>query len=78
MPRYFLHLRADGRLIEDPDGSLLANLEEAHLEAVHGARDILAEQLRCGVPLNGQQFEICDEAGTLVDTVRFRDVFRTG
>ena len=49
MPRYFLHLRVDARLIEDPDGSLLANLEEAHLEAVHGAKDILAEQLRCGV-----------------------------
>jgi hypothetical protein len=48
----------------------------AHLEAFHGAQDILAEQIRRGAPLDGQQFEICDEAGALLDTVRFRDVFR--
>jgi hypothetical protein len=63
-------LRVDGRLIEDPDGSMLPNLEEAHLEAVQGARDILAEQLRRGATLDDNQVEIHDEAGALIDTVR--------
>ena len=75
MPRYYLHLRIDGRLIEDPDGSDLRNIAAAHAEAVLGARDILAQQLREGIPLDGPQIEIHDAAGLLVDTVRFRDVY---
>ena len=78
MPRYFLRLRVDSRLIQDPDGSMLPNLDEAHLEAVQGARDILAEQHRRGATLDGNQIEIHDEAGALIDTVHFHDVFKTG
>ena len=75
VPRFFLHIRDGDELLEDPDGSDHPDLETARAEAIAGARDLLAAQLKAGKPLDGQQIEICDEAGRLLATVRFRDVF---
>jgi uncharacterized protein DUF6894 len=74
MPRFFLHIRDGAQLIVDHDGSLLPDLATAHREATQGARDILAEHLRAGKPLNGQQIEITDEGGTLLAVVTFKSV----
>lgn len=76
MPRYFFHIRTADAFIRDPDGSVLPDLDAARAEAGHSARDILAELLRDGEVLDGQVFEITDEAGAIVERVPLRSVIR--
>ncbi|CAN7335176.1 DUF6894 family protein [Rhizobium sp. LjRoot254] len=76
MPRYFFHIRTDDVFIRDPDGSDLPDLDAARSEAGHSARDLLAALLREGEVLDGQVFEISDEAGTVLARVPFRSVLR--
>lgn len=76
MPRFFLHIRDGDDLIEDPDGSVLPDVEAARAEALASARDILAGLLKAGRILNGQCIEIVDEFGILRATVLMRDAIR--
>ncbi|MEE7456101.1 hypothetical protein MPAR168_18550 [Methylorubrum populi] len=76
MARFFLHLRDGTELIEDPDGSELPDLNAARAEARDAARDIMAGMVRAGELLDGQQIEIRDAAGALLDVVRLKDVLR--
>jgi len=76
MPRFFLHIRDGESLIPDEEGSDLPSLDAARQEALQGARDILAEKVRLGEPLDGETIEISDEGGHLLDVVRFRDAIR--
>ena len=76
MPSYYFHIRDGDRLIEDPDGSELPNLEAARAEAFAAAREAIAEQIRMGKSVGGRSFEIADEAGRVLATVTSRDVLR--
>ena len=69
-----LHIREAAGLTEDPDGSLVPDLRAACAEAAAAAREIAAEHLRAGKPLNALRFEICDGAGQLLATVPFPKV----
>lgn len=71
MPRFFLHVREAAGLAEDPDGSVAADLRAACAEAAASAREIAAQHLRFGKPLDALRFEVCDEAGRLLATVPF-------
>ncbi len=72
MPRFHFHVRDSDNLFEDPDGAELPDLEAARADTVTAAREILAERIKAGQPLDGLQFEICDEAGRLVAMVPSR------
>ena len=74
MPRYFLHIRDRDGFTEDAEGAEFEGLAQAVAAALVGARDILAEQIEEGRPLDGDRIEICDEGGALVETVRFADI----
>jgi hypothetical protein len=74
MPKFFLHLREHEEFIEDTLGIGFVNLAAAQEEAERSAREMMAESLREGRQLDGQQIEICDETGALLAVVRFRDV----
>lgn len=76
MARFFLHLRDGTELMEDPDGSELPDLNAARAEARDAARDIMAGMVRAGELLDGQQIEIRDAAGALLEIVRLKDVLR--
>ena len=76
MPHYFFHLREGNRVIEDPDGGAFLDLDAARSEALASAREMLAERLKAGRVLDGQQIDICDEAGQKLATVRFREAFQ--
>ncbi|MFF8802069.1 MULTISPECIES: DUF6894 family protein [unclassified Methylobacterium] len=76
MARFFLHLRDGTELMEDPDGSELPDLNAARAEAREAARDIMAGMVRAGELLDGQQIEIRDAAGALLEIVRLKDVLR--
>lgn len=76
--RYYLHMRSGETFMEDPDGEEFANLDAAKEEAIRSAREIMADRLRVGLPLDGQTFEIHDEDGNLVATVPFKSAIPTG
>jgi hypothetical protein len=76
MPRYFLNIRDGADVIEDLEGSILPDIEAACREAVVAARDILAEKLRAGEVMDGQVFEITDEAGIVRARLPLKEALR--
>jgi hypothetical protein len=76
MPLFFLHLRDRDERFEDTSGTEFPSLLSARAEAIKSAREIMAENLRQGLPLDHKQIEICDEDGNLIETVRFHDVLK--
>lgn len=76
MPRFFFHIVDGDKVIEDPDGSELANLDTARAEALQSARHLLADKVRAGEVVDGQRFEIRDGEGELLAVVRFKDAIR--
>jgi hypothetical protein len=73
MPRYFLHVKTGPDLLRDPDGQEFDDLTAARQEAIEAARDLMAECLRSGRPLNlGREMVLADENGDVVATVTFR------
>jgi hypothetical protein len=59
----------------DEEGIERPSIEVAKLEAVAGARDLIASFIRLGNPVyRRHRIEITDEAGILLDTVFFEDV----
>ena len=72
MPRYFFHVY-DDIIAEDEEGSELPNLAAARLNALRGARDLIAEQVRRGYILLSHWIYVIDEQGEKVLTVTFRD-----
>jgi hypothetical protein len=76
MPRFFFHARDDDQRFEDPEGTDLPDLDDARAEAVVAARQVAAERMKRGETLDGQSFEICDEAGRTLATVPLADAVR--
>lgn len=66
MPRSFLHIRSGNELIEDPERSVLPDVEAAREEALASARDILAASLEAGNVLDDQVIKIVDETASYV------------
>lgn len=76
MKRFFLHIRDGATLLEDPEGTLLPNVEAACEEAIQSAREILASKVLAGEVVDGQTFEITDETGAMCATLAFKDAMR--
>jgi hypothetical protein len=76
MPRYYFHIRKDGHLEEDHEGAVFPSLDDACEEALQAAREMLAEKVLANDVIDGQQFEISDEDGYLLQTVPFRSALR--
>jgi hypothetical protein len=74
MPTYFFHMRDDGVLVEDPDGSELADLISAVSEAKLGARSIMAEDIKIGRAVRPVSIEITDTTNQVLETITFREV----
>lgn len=71
--RYFLNIRRGEELIYDLDGSDLPDLDAVRVEAIEGAREILAQNVKKGTVIAGRKFEVCDEEGTVVAIIPFSD-----
>lgn len=76
MPRFFMNVRAGGKLLEDVEGSVLIDMDAARQEALTAVREMVADMIRAGKAIDGQCVEIIDQDGALRETVRFRDVIR--
>ena len=59
--------------MEDPNGIDFADRETAIVEAVAGARDLVAHAIMQNEDVSGQVFRIRDDDGETVATVPFRE-----
>lgn len=70
--RYFIHIVTDQERLVDPDGGEFTDLAAARAEACQSARDLMAEELRCGRPVPfGWRAQVADEQGKVVLTIKF-------
>lgn len=74
MATYFFHIRDADVLMEDPDGSDLADIAAAIAEAKEGARSLIAEKIRLGQVVQPGSIEITSPDGQLLQVVTFREV----
>jgi len=74
MPLYFFNLCSGTQKTLDLEGQELPDLGAAREEAIAGARDIAADCVRFGEPLDfGDRIEITDTDGKPLLTVSLRD-----
>ena len=73
MPRYFFHFH-NALDAMDPEGELLPDSDAARGEAIDIAREVAADMASQGVLDLDCHVEVCDENGTVLATVPFRDV----
>jgi hypothetical protein len=72
MPRYFLHIQDGADLTEDPDGDEYVDVAAAEREAAEDARQLMAECLRWGKPLQAsREMVISDARGIVISSVAF-------
>ena len=70
--RYYLHVLKERERLRDYDGEEFPSLASAREEAIQSARDLIAEELRCGrVAPSEWRIQIALEDDTIVETVPF-------
>ena len=74
LPKFYLNVinTADA---SDKEAFDLASLEEAKIQAIAGARDLISDNIRAGLPVyESHRIEITDDDGVFLHTVRFSDI----
>jgi len=71
--RYYMHYRNGLGLVEDEDGRELADDKAARREAIAGARDMMAADMRDGHLDMSAFIEVEDDAHRLLFTIGFAD-----
>jgi hypothetical protein len=71
---FFFHLRRSGKVIHDPDGTLLASIDEARRYAKLEAREVIVTILQTEepVPLD-DGIDVADEHGAILHTITFKE-----
>jgi hypothetical protein len=72
MPRFFLHYCEGESLYPDVAGTEFPNLDQARVQAVRWANDMLMECLSVR-GTNERHYEIADESGAVAAIVRFNE-----
>ena len=72
MPRYFFNVY-DDVVAQDEEGREFPNLAAARLEALRGARGLIAEQVTHGYIVLSHWIDVVDEQGEKALTITFRD-----
>jgi hypothetical protein len=76
--RYFFHMRKSDRFVEDIEGVELDDIDAVRREAADSTREIMAESLKAGRPIDViSTFEVRDEAGAIVYVLPFAAVLLT-
>jgi hypothetical protein len=70
---FYFHVRCGDDFIEDCEGLSCASLAVARTEAIAGARDLLAEDVKHGRFNINQRFELTDATGRLRLTIPFQE-----
>lgn len=72
MPRYYFNLY-DDIITHDDEGIDLPNEAAARLQALKGARDIIASQVRHGYFIRSHWIDVADDQGRILFQVKFAD-----
>ena len=72
MPRFFFNVYDDVVAMDD-EGMALPNLDAARLQAIAGARALMAEQVTHGYLARSHWIDVVDEAGAVVFHLPFGD-----
>jgi hypothetical protein len=72
VPRFFFNVY-DDIIAKDEEGIELPNLAAARLEAIRGARELIAEQVRHGHFVLSHWIDVLDEHDETVLTITFGD-----
>jgi hypothetical protein len=78
MPIFFLNIATRTTIIEDDEGSELADLAEAHREALKDARGLMSAAILQGRDISHRRMEICSAEGTILLRVPFSDAYEPG
>lgn len=74
MPRYHLNL-FNSTDTYDEDGRDFDDLAAAKVEATRSSRDLMAEHVKAGEPIDlGHYIEVADDGGKVLATIGFREV----
>jgi len=73
---FYFNISSDREREADVEGMDLPSLDHARREARRAAREMVAEMVLHNEPIDGLSFQIADEAGSVLDIIRFRDVIR--
>jgi hypothetical protein len=76
MPRFYFNVRDGDTLIADQEGVEMPGESAAVEEARQAARDLLAERVKYGEPIETRQFEVLNDNGETILTLPFRSVLR--
>lgn len=69
---YFIHIVTDVERIVDPDGQDFLDLDAARLDAIQGARDLMAGELVAGRPVPlGWRMHVSDAEDSVLLTLPF-------
>jgi hypothetical protein len=75
MTVYHFNIRDGSKVAMDEEGMDLPSLDAAIREAETSGRELLADMVRDGTPLDGQAVEITNEAGTVLKSIRLKSLF---
>lgn len=67
--RYHFHIRDADGLIRDEEGSELPDMVAARCEARASARDLVIEDLKCGMRVQDRSIEITDPEGAMLESI---------
>jgi hypothetical protein len=76
VPKFYFNVIAQSDIITDLEGSDLATLDTAKLEAVYDARALMSEAVLRGRDISDWRIEISDDAGAVFATLGFSDAIR--
>lgn len=74
MPRYHLNL-FNSINTYDEDGRHFDDLAAAKVEAIRSSRDLMAEHIKAGEPIDLSHYiEVADDGGKVLATIDFREL----
>lgn len=76
MPRFFFNVVSGAGMVIDPEGSVLATIDDARREAVQDARALMSQAVLSGNDISARKIHICDEQGALLLIVPFTETIR--
>lgn len=71
--RYYLDVYHDESVVRDPEGREFETMEEARLEALASAREMMAASLVAGQFMFDRSIRVRNEQGDNVSVLRFED-----
>ena len=75
MPLYFFHIKENGDVLYDDEGSDHPDPEAAREEAIEGIRQIISDAILTGSPLGlDREMHVDDDVGHTLLTIMFREV----